>query len=78
MNRIMLILLSILCAFFRFSGFPFARKQVPAMAENFTTDFSEIPVVAYNVELQMQIPWQQILFVLFVAGCALWLITLSG
>ena len=40
------------------------------MAENLTTDFSEIPVVAYNVELQMQIPWQQILFVLFVVGFA--------
>ncbi len=72
MNRIMLILLSIVVCMlplFRFSLLP-EKKQVPVMAENFTTDFSEIPVVAYNVELQMQIPWQQILFVLFVTGCA--------
>ena len=72
MNRIMLVLLSIavcMLPLFRFSFLP-EKKQVPVMAENLTTDFSEIPVVAYNVELQMQIPWQQILFVLFVVGFA--------
>ncbi len=75
MNRILLVLLSIavcMLPLFRFSLLP-EKKQEPIVTESFTIDFSGIPVMEYigpNVELQMSIPWQYILFALFVTGLA--------
>ena len=72
-NRLMLILLSItvcILPLFRFSLLP-EKKREPIVTENFTFDLSEIPIVEYNyVEPQIVIPWQQILFVLFIVGLA--------
>lgn len=69
-NRIVLILLTITACtipIFRFSILP-EKKQEPIITENITFDFSEIPVVEYNAEPQIVIPWLQILFVIFIVG----------